>query len=212
MAGACESNPFHENAMTRHRPPETFMREISIMAAVACVLLAGCDQNPKSNDVVVKGKDGSVTISANGQNFTMKTNDDKNGSFTMSADNGHFTMKASDGKENVEINARGNSADVKMPDFAAAYPGAKMQSTTIDSGTNGTSGSVIFETSDSPASVIAYYKQKASGAGLKKALDMSMGTTTTFSANADGGKKTLQVIAASSGGGARVQVNWSGGK
>ena len=40
--------------------------------------------------------------------------------------------------------------------------------------------------------------------------DMNMGGTTMFTANADGSKKTLQVIAAASGSGAQVQVNWSG--
>jgi hypothetical protein len=189
------------------------MRKLLFIAAgtIVCLALTACDQNPKSNDVVVKGKDGSVTISANGQNFTMKANDDKNGNFTMSAGDGHFTMKASDGKQNVEINATGNSAEVKIPNFAS-YPGAKVRSTTVNAGADGTAASVIFETSDSPAAVIDYYKQKAADAGLTQALDMNMGTTTTFTANADGGKKTLQVIAASSGSGARVQVNWSGAK
>ncbi|HEY6578520.1 MAG TPA: hypothetical protein VIY09_04305 [Rhizomicrobium sp.] len=188
------------------------MRGISVMAASLCILLAGCDQNPKSNAVNIQDKNGSVTVSANGQTFTMKANDDKNGSFTMSAGNGHFTMKASDGKQNVEINAAGNSADVHMPGFAATYPGARVQSTTVDAGANGTSGSEIFETNNPPAAVIAYYRQQAAGAGLKEALNMNMGATATFTANADGGKKALQVIAASSGSGARVQVNWTGAK
>lgn len=190
------------------------MRDLSIIAAgaIVCLALAGCDQNPKSNEVVVKGKDGNVTISANGQNFTMKANDDKNGSFTMSAGNGHFVMHASDGKQNVDINATGNSADVKLPDFAAGYPGARVKSTTVNTNAAGTEGSIIFETSDAPAAVIAYYKRRAADEGLKQALDFSMGPTTTFTANADGGRKALQVVAAASGNGARVQVNWSGGR
>lgn len=190
------------------------MRKSSIIAAAAvvCFMLAGCDQNPKSDAVVIKGKDGSVTISANGQNFSMKANDDKSGSFTMSAGNGHFTMQASDGKQNVNINAIGNSADVKMPDFIGAYPGARVRSTTVNAGAHGATVTILFETSDSPATVITYYKQKAADSGLKQALDFNMGPATTFTANADGGKKALQVVAASSGSGARVQVNWSGGK
>jgi hypothetical protein len=178
--------------------------------AVACVLLAGCDQNPKSSDVTIKGRDGSVTISANGQNFTMKANDDKNGSVTMSANGGHFVMKASDGKQTVDINATGGSPDVHMPGFVTMYPGAKVKSTTVNAGASGAAGSIMFETPDSPARVIEYYKRKSADAGFARQLDMNTGTTTVFTANAEGGKKTLQVIAANSGSGAQVQVNWSG--
>ncbi|MGH6888231.1 MAG: hypothetical protein ACREHF_03395 [Rhizomicrobium sp.] len=186
------------------------MREVAIAAAVVACLLTGCDQNSKSNDVTVKGKDGNVTISANGQNFSMKASDDKNGSFTMSGNGGHFTMKASDGKQTVEINATGSGTDLKLPGFVTAYPGGKIQSTTIGSGDKGASGTFIFETADAPAAVIAWYKKKSADAGLKQAIDMSMGTTSMFTSSGDGGKKALQVIAATSGRGARVQVNWTG--
>ncbi|HEY3778897.1 MAG TPA: hypothetical protein VGL35_12655 [Rhizomicrobium sp.] len=180
------------------------------LAAATCVLLAGCDQNPKSSGISVKSQDGNVTISANGQNFSMKTNGDKNGSFAMSGNGGHFTMKASDGKQTVEINATGGGTDLKLPGFVAAYPGGKMQSTTIGSGAGGASGTFVFETADSPVSVIAWYKQKSADAGFKKGIDVNTGTTSIFTANAADGKKALQVIAATSGSGARVQVNWTG--
>ena len=184
----------------------------TVIAAAVCILLAACDQNSKSNDVTVKGQNGTVTISANGQNFSMKASDDKNGNFTMSGNGGHFTMKASDGKQTVEINSTGGGTKMKLPDFVAIYPGGKVQSTTIGAGKDGNGGTLSFQTTASPAAVIAWYKQKAANEGLSKAVDMNMGATTMFTANADGGKKTLQVIAASSGSGAQVQVNWSGEK
>ena len=174
-------------------------------------LLVACDQNSKSNDVSVKGENGTVVISANGQKFTMKAADGKNGNFTMSGNGGHFTMKASDGKQSVEINATG-STDVKLPDFVTVYPGGKVRSTTIGAGKDGTGGTITFETTASPAEVIAWYKEKAAKEGLSKAIDMNMGGTTMFTAHSDGGRKTLQVVAATSGGGAQVQVNWSGEK
>jgi hypothetical protein len=183
-----------------------------IGAAAVSLAIGGCDQNSKSNDVTVKGDNGSVTISANGQKFSMKASDDKNGNFTMSGNGGHFTMKASDGKQSVEINSTGGDTNMKLPDFVAVYPGGKVQSTAIGAGNNGNGGTLSFETTASPAAVIAWYKQKASSEGLSKAIDMNMGGTTMFTANADGGKKTLQVIAASKATGAQVQVNWSGGK
>ncbi|HLY07371.1 MAG TPA: hypothetical protein VKR31_16615 [Rhizomicrobium sp.] len=182
---------------------------LTIATAAACLALAACDQNSKSNDVTVKGQNGTVTISANGQNFTMKASDDKNANFSMSANGNHFTMKASDGKQNVEINAAGGT-NTKTPDFVAVYPGGKVQTVTVNSGKDGNAGSLSFQTSASPAAVIAWYKEKASNEGLEKAVDMDMGATTMFTAHADSDKKTLQVIAASSGaGGAQVQVNWS---
>jgi len=188
------------------------MRRTFSLAIVLCALLSGCDQNSKSNDVTVKGKDGSVTISANGQNFTMNASDQKNGNFTMSGNGSHFTIKASDGKQNVEINTTGGNTNVKLPDYVAVYPGGKVRATTIGAGKDGNGGTLSFETAASPAAVIAWYKEKAASEGLSKAIDMNMGGTTMFTANADGGKKTLQVIAASSSSGAQVQVNWSGGK
>ena len=88
-----------------------------------------------------------------------------------------------------------------------------MQSTAINSGKDSSGGTLSFQTTATPAAVIAWYKSKAANEGLAKAIDMNMGGTTMFTANADGGKKTLQIIAASSAsGGAQVQVNWSGGK
>ncbi|HEX3164582.1 MAG TPA: hypothetical protein VHQ92_18565, partial [Pseudolabrys sp.] len=68
------------------------MRKILWTLAAALPLLAACDQNSKSNDISVKGENGSVTISANGQNFTMKASDGKTANFSMSGNGGHFTM------------------------------------------------------------------------------------------------------------------------
>lgn len=184
------------------------MRTIFLMTAAACLALAGCDQNSKSNDVSVKGDNGSVTISANGQNFTMKASDGKTANFRMSGNGGHFTMQASDGKQNVEVNATGGTS-ARIPDFVAIYPGGKVQSTTVSAGKDGNGGTVSFQTTASPATVIAWYKEKTASEGLSKAIDMDMGGTTMFTAHADGDRKTLQVVAASAGGGAQVQVNWA---
>jgi hypothetical protein len=179
------------------------------LAAAICLLLAACDQKPKSDNVTINGQNGNVTVSANGQQFSIKANGDKNGSFTMSGDNGHFTMKASDGKQTVEINSTGGSTNLHMPDFVSSYPGAKIETTTVGSNVNGNSGTVTFETTDSPAAVIAYYKKKSAGEGLAEAMNLNMGPTTMFAAHGNGEKKVLQVIASTNGSGARVQVNWT---
>lgn len=186
------------------------MRSAIMFSALAgCLLLAACDQNPKSDHVTINGQNGNVTISANGHQFSIKADGDKNGSFSMSGDNGHFTMRASDGKQTVEINSTGGSTHIHVPDFVTSYPGAKMQSTTIGSNAGGTNGTVTFETTDSPGAVIDFYKQKSAGAGFTQGINMNMGPTTMFSAHADGDKKVLQVVASASGSGAHVQVNWT---
>jgi hypothetical protein len=167
------------------------MRRFIATAASGCFLLAACDQNSRSSDVIIKGQNGSVTVLGNG---------------------GHFTMQASEGKQSVEINTNGSTANLNLPGFVSVYPGAKVQSTTVASGANGAGGAMAFETTDSPAAVIAFYKQKSAGAGLSPAMNMNSGTTTMFVANADQGKKSLQLIAEAAGSGAHVQVNWSGGK
>ncbi len=182
---------------------------IMISVLAGCALLSACDQNPKSDNVTINGQNGNVTISANGHQFSLKADGDKSGSFSMSGDNGHFTMHASDGKQTVDINSTGGSRDVHMPDFVSTYPGAKVETTTIGSNAGGNNGTVTFETTDSPAVVIAYYKKKSAGEGLAQALDMNMGPTSMFTAHADGDKKVLQVIASTNGSGARVQLNWT---
>ena len=183
---------------------------IIFMTVAGCASLAACDQNPKSDKVTVNGQNGNVTISANGHQFSISANGDKNGSFSMSGDNGHFTMHASDGKQTVDINSTGGSRDVHVPDFVTSYPGAKQESISIGSNANGTSGTVTFETSDSPDAVIAFYKQKSADAGLAHDVSMNSGSATQFTASAGDGKRALQVSASASGSGAHVQVNWTG--
>ena len=208
-AGLLADTANFEKMINRSVGPEGIVmqsaRGISVVAI--CLVLAACDQN--SNDVTVKGGHGSVTISANGQHFAINANGDRNGSFAMSGSDGHFTMKASDGKQTVEINSTGGSTNFHVPDFVVNYPGARLQTTTIGTSVNGATGTFTFETADPPAAVISYYKRKSGTAGLSQAMNMNMGPATMFTANANGGKKVLQVIASASGNGAHVQVTWT---
>ena len=182
---------------------------IMFLALAGCALLVACDQNPKSDHVTINGQNGNVTISANGHQFSIKADGDKNGNFSMSGDNGHFTMHASDGKQTVEINSTGGSSNLHVPDFVTDYPGAKVQSTAIDTNATGATGTFAFQTTDSPAAVIAYYKQKSAGAGLSQMMDANTGGAYMFGANADGGKKALEVMASAADGSTHVQVTWT---
>src|ERR1041385_370235 len=110
---------------SRHSSKGNQMRAL-LPIVLAGTLLAGCDQKEGAN-VTVKDKNGDVTISANGQHFTMKANDGSHSEVTISGSGGHFTMHAGDGKSVVDINASGG-VDVggKLPGFVSVYPGAKV--------------------------------------------------------------------------------------
>jgi len=161
------------------------MRLITIVAAIAAAaLVAGCDQH-LDKTVKIKGKDGSVTISGNGE---------------------HMTVKSDDGKTTVEFNSNG-LGNQKLPDFAPVYPGAKVQGS-VTAQTEG-GGTFAFESSDAPEKVIAFYKSKAMSAGLAEKLAMTANGGITYMASAGDDKKTLQVIAVKSGAGSHVQVFWA---
>ena len=75
------------------------------------VLTLGCDarsgwlRSEEFANVTIKDKDGSVTISANGQQFAMHGHDGAQGQVTISGNSGNFTVHAGDGKSVVEVNA-----------------------------------------------------------------------------------------------------------
>ncbi|MGC9953185.1 MAG: hypothetical protein ABSD21_02760 [Rhizomicrobium sp.] len=161
------------------------MRLFTIAVAIAAAaFVAGCDQHP-SKTVKIKGKDGSVTITSNGE---------------------HVTMKSDNGKTTVEINTNG-LGNQRLPDFAPVYPGAQVKGS-VTAQTEG-GGTFAFESSAAPEKVIAFYKDKAKSAGLAEKLSMSGNGGMTYVASADDGKKTLQVIAAKSGTGSQVEVYWA---
>ena len=156
------------------------------------MVLAGCGKKheEESRHITISGKDGNVTISGNGE---------------------HFTMKSDNGKTTFEVNAGGLGANVKMPAFLPLYPGAKVQSSLAGTDGKGGGGMVMFETGARPADVIGFYKQKSAAAGFTESFNMQSGDMTTFASGAKEGKKGMQVVATKTDHGANVQVTWSGG-
>jgi hypothetical protein len=161
------------------------MRIIALAAAIAiAALAAGCDRHPDKT-VNIKGKDGNVTVTSAG---------------------GQVTLKSDDGKTTVEINAN-SLGNQKLPDFAPVYPGAKMQGSVTAQTPGG--GMFSFESTDAPDKVVAFYKDKAASAGLTEKMSMTANGAVTYVASANDDKKTLQVIAAKSEAGSRIQVYWA---
>jgi hypothetical protein len=181
---------------------------ISLLLLAGMVGLAGCDQN-KSADITVKDKDGSVSISANGQHFTMRGGDGKQGNVTISGNGEHFTMHATDGgKAVVDIDANGVNVRGKLPAFLGVYPGAKVTSSVSGGDNSGGGGTVVFETRSAPADVIGFYRQKAAAAGFQQTLDANDAGTLLYSASS--GAKAIQVLASKDSEGTHAQVTWSG--
>ena len=183
-----------------------------LLAAVAAtsVAIGACDQSSKSNDDTIQGENGSVTFATNGQNFTMTVSNHSNDNFALTG-GGLFTMKTYGGRHSVEIDGNHGEIRMKLPDFVPLYPAANVQGTKIESVAEGTEGTFLFETSDSPAAVIAWYKQKSARDGFLHPINVITGATTVFTTDADDGRKSLRIDATSSASSTQVHVDWTEG-
>jgi hypothetical protein len=160
---------------------------IVALSLSVCVVVAGCGKGSEKT-VVIPGKDGNVTV-------------------TSSNDSQHMVMHSADGTATVDINSNGG-ANTKMPDFAPLYPGAKVTSSVVGANSkDGQQGAmVIFSVAASPTDVVAFYKQKATAAGLPQTMSADINNTQMFAAGKD--KKSVTVSASASNGTTQVQVLW----
>jgi hypothetical protein len=186
------------------------MRAIFAVAAIAAALtLAGCGKHESSSTTTTSGNSGGGTT-------TTTTTNSSNGNSTvtsMTGDTNHMTITGSNG-EKVEI---GTGSSAKLPDYLPMYPGGTVTSSFTGSGKDGGGGVVVFHAKGAdPAAVIAFYKDKAKGAGMTDKMSMDMGGTQTYVASnedsdagkAKGGKKTLTVSATKKDDGTDVQLTW----
>lgn len=176
-----------------------------LFAAAVALAIAGCDQD---KNVTVKDKNGSVTISANGQQVAVHASDAKDGDVTISGSGGNFTVHSSDGNSTVDVNANGVNVRGKLPSFVSIYPGAKVISVVSGGSDHGGGGTIAFETGAGPDDVIGFYKQKAAGSGFAQNLNANDAGSLLYSATS--GTKTIQVLASRDSQGTHAQVTWSG--
>ncbi len=159
------------------------MRGASLIAAMAVVtVLCACGRR-EGQTVVTTGPGGSVK----------------------------YTAKGPDG-ETAQITTGGAGAPVKLPSYLPLYPGAVVESSMIASGGANTGNMVMFHTAAKPADVVAFYKQKAEGAGFGSTFSNQAGDNLMFTAGKEGSEEGLQVIATPADGGASVQLTWTQGK
>lgn len=157
------------------------MRHLPVaVLAVAALILASCDKPKDEKQVTVNTGNGTVTMSGN---------------------NDQMTIKSNDGKAVLEV----NTANAKLPSFVPAYPGAAVSTTMITAG----AGTVVFTTDDGPQKVVDYYKSKVLSGDMKEAMTATSGETTMWTAQNEGQKKTVSVSATKTEGHTQVQVTWT---
>jgi len=156
---------------------------VLILGLAAAGLLAGCDQNKPQ--VVVSQNGTTASVSGNGQ---------------------HITVTDAKTKETVNYSSNGLNG-ASLPAFVPIYPGGKVTTSVVGSGSSN-GGTVVIETQDSPDAVIAFYKQKSAASGFTETANMNMNGMQMFTATADSSKKTLQVMASNQSGKTQAQIIW----
>lgn len=102
------------------------------------------------------------------------------------------------------------------PEFAVIYPGGTPGGpATVAQGPEGPGGIVEFTTDAAPADVVAFYRQRAEGAGLKSINTMNRGASMGYAAGdgADGRGQLMSVVATRiEGEPTSVQLSWTAGR
>jgi hypothetical protein len=159
------------------------MRAVIVALAIAAAL-TGCDQNKQQN-MVVSQNGTTASVSGNGE---------------------HITVTDAKSKETVNYSSNGlNGAN--LPAFVPVYPGGKVTTSVVGSGSSN-GGTIVIETSDSPDAVIAFYKQKSAASGFTQTANMNMNGMQMFTATSDAEKKSLQVMTSAQNGKTQAQIIW----
>jgi hypothetical protein len=163
------------------------MRSLTLALAAALALtVAGCGQKSEKKEVTVDTGNGKVTVNSNGNQ-------------------GQMSITSNDGKSTIEF----NTANAKLPAFVPTYPGATVTNTITGTDGNGSGGTVVFTTADSPQTVIGFYKQRLGG--MKEAMAVTTGDAMMWSANDEANKRGVQITASKAGDGkTQAQVIWQG--
>jgi hypothetical protein len=162
--------------------------------------------------VVVTMIIAAAGLTACGKSGTKVYTDGKSTVSVSDADKGHVTITGANG-EKVEI---GGTQDVagKLPSYLPMYPGGTVKSSMIGNGKDGMGGLIVFHTNAAAADVIAFYKGKATAAGMADTMDMNTGATTMYVGTNQKTNESVQVAAtkSSDGAGTDVQLTWSNKK
>ncbi len=158
------------------------------------------------NMEVVKTDDNAGTITVRdrhtGKVVTMTFDDARNGRFRM-------TTTDDDG-QTATMQFGGDVG--KLPSWVPEYPGSKSAGTFAIKGADnhgtGEGGNFTFTTSDAPAKVMQFYKDKASELGMKVNVTTETSEGGMIVATDEGDTRSLTVVIGSGSGGASVNVTY----
>ncbi|HBY62854.1 MAG TPA: hypothetical protein DEH78_23775 [Solibacterales bacterium] len=126
------------------------------------------------------------------------------------------TVKLGDlkqGKITVQDN-EGNTVsvggEVKLPDWAPPYPGAKQTGTASVQGAEGEAGNVVMQTSDSLEKVFQFYEEKLKAGGFKTTVVNKAEGAWTLAAADDAGKRSLNIVGNRQGDETSVTLTFTG--
>ena len=158
----------------------------------------------------------ALSACSNDASTTVKTEDGKEIRITADGDNtsesGTITFEGKDG-EGGKITFGDEAAKQGLPLGMPIYPGAEVKGAFSGGDAKGKGGMATVMTSDSPAKVVAFYKEEAVKRGMKVKSESTSksdkGETSTFSAEGtDGGNL---VITATPGDGGKTTAMILGG-
>lgn len=101
---------------------------------------------------------------------TIEGEDGETGEYTINRSTGETTATIETDEGTATLRS-GANIDVDLPGGFTPYPGASVISNTEFSQGDGAGAMLLFQTSDSPDAVIAFYRQQADDAGITIELD-----------------------------------------
>jgi hypothetical protein len=173
--------------------------------------------NPDAEIVSMDERGGVVVVrdKKTGKTIRMNFADIKSGRMSLEADGETVSLAAtgSGGSGVVEVQSKDGTArlaagaSVKIPSWLPAYSGAKETGGMSASGPDGDSGTYVFKTSDSPATVVQFYESalKKSGFAIQQKVDAGVTTVLT----AEGAGHSLSLGASTDDGQTAVTISFT---
>lgn len=144
------------------------------MILLAPLLLAACGSNEKT--------------------VTVKDSDGKDQTITVNKDDATTTFKSEDGEAVIRQGADAAAA-ANFPAHAPKYPGSTVTASANFSNKEGeTGGMTSQETTDAPAKVMAFYKDRITASGKKVAMETTTAEGGMLVVEGDGGKGGMMII------------------
>ncbi len=121
-------------------------------SAMAVLGLSGCSSERSGEFTTEEGDTGSYSVDPDRGETNM----------TITTDEGTTTLRS------------GSDVPIDLPLGFSVYPGAAVTSNSVVDHNGGEGSMVIFDTSDSPDEVVAFYREQAEAAGIEIKVDLTI--------------------------------------